>query len=207
MTFLIAINCIMLYGIWAFFSSVSPKNRATPSRQLAALVTFLGTGISSASVFLPLMMPELRWQQATPQILLAGAIMTAVGCAAVLYGGRRSSEKTPFSAAALAALLGCLYLGFTALDHLHFYQDKERTGYLDASIAEEAGVPCARGFILVRLEPDRREATYRCPSNIVFGDYLDQPFVPWPSYREGSSAELPLAIRRLQESASRGRQH
>lgn len=200
MTFLISINCTMLYGLWSFFVAVSSPDNATPLRRIAALVTFLGTALLSSAIFLAQTAPHLGSQQSTPALLLAGAIVTAVGCGLIVTTVQRGAPTTHFAASALAALLGCAYLAFTAVDHLRFFNDTERTGYLDATVAAEAGVQCARGFVLVKLDADRRVATYRCPMNIVFGDPLAHPFVPWPAYEENSSRELVRAIQRLEAS-------
>ncbi len=106
-----------------------------------------------------------------------------------------------------AALAG-IYVAATAIDHwLYYYGNK--TGVLNISFLKhvypkEANTISCSGYMLVRIEKDT--AIYRCPDvpSITWGGlYTDQPFVPWPSYRQGKSVILKEAIEKMQKEADK----
>lgn len=54
-------------------------------------------------------------------------------------------------------------------------------------------------YAIVRIDGD--DAIYRCPTYMVFGPYSETPFIPWPAYVEGRSAELKAALDALLANA------
>jgi hypothetical protein len=63
--------------------------------------------------------------------------------------------------------------------------------------------PCYRKAILVRWKPGDKQAVYRCPDDDIFvlnGSTLN-PYLPWPNYTEGSSADLAVALNKAVRNA------
>jgi hypothetical protein len=81
------------------------------------------------------------------------------------------------------ALLAGLYLVVAIADHLWFMRG-EQSGIAHAAALGATDVECP-GMVLVRW--DAATAAYRCPADLVWGHPLGQPFVPWPTYVEGTS--------------------
>lgn len=94
------------------------------------------------------------------------------------------------------ALAGVYVVGAVA-DHFWFWRG-HAAGVGSASGIGAEDVQCDLP-LLVRIEQDG--AIYRCPSLILYGDVIGQPFVPWPNYREGKSVPLKNAIARLEAKA------
>jgi len=91
----------------------------------------------------------------------------------------------------LWAVLAGVYVSGTAMDHLVFFRDSTQTGQMDVAFSG-AQMTCSGGVILVRMQGDT--AVYRCPKSIRLGQDYQAPFVPWPSYTEGSSTALKARI-------------
>ncbi|MDP9897388.1 hypothetical protein J2W32_006455 [Variovorax boronicumulans] len=124
----------------------------------------------------------------TPGLIFILGMVSFGFFAAVLVYQRTSQELTHARAgtAVFAALAG-IYLMFTAVDHWWFIRgDEEKTGWASPSAMGVKEVDC--DFALVRVEDE--VITYRCAHLFVFGKLYAHPFVPWPSYSSGTSAEM-----------------
>ncbi|WP_247391858.1 hypothetical protein [Ralstonia pseudosolanacearum] len=100
----------------------------------------------------------------------------------------------------LWAALASLYICFTTVDHFTFFRDRAQTGQMDVAFSGEQ-LNCSGGTILVRIEGDT--AHYRCPNSIRLGRDYQDPFVPWPSYTEGSSTQLKARVDAVMEQVSK----
>jgi len=204
MTFLLCLNIVLLLSLWFVMRQGLAIREPLMDLRLPAMVVLLGSGVVSFHLFLPWLAletstaPAAHWHGA---MMLAGAALTAAGFGLALYRVRKAGTTSRAQAGWIVAMLGCAYLAYTGIDHLVFYRDDGRAGYVDVSIAREAGIRCDAAFVLVRLSEDATTATYRCPHNIVFGAPLHDPFVPWPSYRE---ADSPALARSLYALGARG---
>jgi hypothetical protein len=204
MTSLFALNGILLFGLWSA-AGLGHPGRNVGARRIAAWTVQAGALIACAGIVLPLSTPHGDLQAYTPSLLLAGALVSGAGSTAQALIGRRARVRSQLDAATLAAVLCSAYLAFTAVDHLHFFRDEQRTGYVSSSVAAEAGIICDYGYLLVRIGRDNATATYRCPRNLALGNPLHEPFVPWPSYREGTSTQLARILSRQHTAAAKNR--
>ncbi len=88
-------------------------------------------------------------------------------------------------------------------DHASFFDtDPNLTGFSDLGVFQkEYGVDdlLCESYAIVRIDGD--DAIYRCPTYMVFGPYSETPFIPWPAYVEGRSAELKAALDALLANA------
>jgi hypothetical protein len=93
------------------------------------------------------------------------------------------------------AILGGIYLVAVCVDHFVFFQNRDKSGVADSSIL--AGIPTnCNGMVLIRVKT--ATAVYRCPNSVRFGPDYGQPFVPWPSYRQGENAQLKARVDQIQ---------
>lgn len=94
----------------------------------------------------------------------------------------------------LALFCSATLLFIVANHFLFFGTDPNLTGFSDLGYFQNMydvdGLLC-EGYAIVRIEGS--EAVYRCPTSIVYGPFSDAPFIPWPAYMEGRSAELKAA--------------
>lgn len=139
-------------------------------------------------------------------ILFVVAAFIGFGCygpiAIKLLRERETSvTKQLWQGAWLIASLACLYIGYAAVDHLLFWKDKDKVGIASSMLFEKADVKCDSGAILVKREGEG--FIYRCPHNVALGNPLGEPFVPWPSYREGYSTQLLIEFKKLEAEAKK----
>ena len=90
------------------------------------------------------------------------------------------------------ALLCGVYLACATMDHWWFYRG-EQAGMIDgrflASRYPQLDCP---DMVLFRM--GNETAVYRCPTRIFLGGMTVTPFVPWPAYVQGESAELKRVL-------------
>jgi hypothetical protein len=131
----------------------------------------------------------------TPVAYFAFGVISLVLFGAKLYGKIRQPAKDQGVGLVLGmtlwAVLASVYVCLTTIDHFVFFHDREHTGLIDVNFSGEQ-MTCSGGVILVRVKGDT--AVYRCPQSIRLGRDYAAPFVPWPSYVEGSSTKLKKNI-------------
>ena len=99
----------------------------------------------------------------------------------------------------ISALTSILICGAVA-DHALFCAGS-RLAVLDPRAMEVRDMPCD-GLAIARVD-DGGNARYRCAHSMVWGEFSDAPFLPWPSYSEGTSSQLQAAIARVRAQAVR----
>ena len=97
------------------------------------------------------------------------------------------------------------YMTFVATDQFLFYvPNSANAGVLNWQYFSEMApdVVCESPILLVK-DVDQKIATYRCPAplQMVLGRYSGAPFVAWPSFREGQSEALAIALRKVSADA------
>ncbi|WP_241299560.1 hypothetical protein [Burkholderia stabilis] len=118
---------------------------------------------------------------------------------------RRHVSKQEFGPAVIFSLwaaVGGAYVSFTTIDHFMFFRDREHSGQMAVSFSGER-LDCSGDMLLVRI--DGNIATYRCPQTIRLGRDYAAPFVPWPSYVEGTSVKLKARIDAVMDQVSKER--
>lgn len=138
-------------------------------------------------------------------LFLAFALGSIVASGAKVLKSYRSGDLRSFSwrnGISAGALVAGVYMALAVGDHLAFFYRDQATadpGFVNLDFVEASDVPC-KGIALARTEED--VIRYRCPDNIAFGSILYRdPFVPWPSYTEGTSKELKDALDALRSDA------
>lgn len=96
------------------------------------------------------------------------------------------------------AVAAGIYIAGTAVDHWIFFHDGEHSGIAAADLLGVKDIKCD-SMVLVRTTS--QTAFYRCPMSWAWGTYSDNPFVPWPSYKEGESVDLKVRLESLQRDA------
>lgn len=132
---------------------------------------------------------------------------------ALLFGykligmARSGSDQSPAgwrSGLSLLAVCAGLYVGYTCVDHWYFFRG-DKAGIAAVSMLGVDDVPCGDGMALVRLED--KGARWRCPKpyTLVFGarQLSNQPFLPWPGYRDGVSQKLKAKLEDIINHAQR----
>ena len=105
-------------------------------------------------------------------------------------------------------LLLSAYIGMVALQHEAFYagHDSDDIGMANLGFLREAGeakdVACTADLVIVKGIKSGVGA-YRCPTVLVLGKFSDKPFIPWPGYVEGESAQMAMAISKMQAEAEK----
>lgn len=130
------------------------------------------------------------------------------GCASLLLALRSVAELVASSGDRAAGgwrLGGVVFSALTSVlvcwavaDHFVFCAGS-RIAVLDPRAMEVSDMPCD-GLAIARLD-DGRVVRYRCARSMVWGMFTDTPFIPWPSYSEGTSSQLHAAIARMRERA------
>lgn len=133
-------------------------------------------------------------------MIAAGALM---GLSA--YGWRllrqRNADAGVFAIGAnVFGLLICSYIVFAVVDQAIYYGDSADSGVMNWSYIKKDGaisdVQCDFEWMVVK-GVNTQEVTYRCPTSVMFGRNTAKPFVPWPSYTEGTSKQLAKVLQNL----------
>ncbi|MGF6996730.1 hypothetical protein [Paraburkholderia sp. GAS32] len=139
----------------------------------------------------------------TPLAYLVFGVLSLILFAIKLYRKARDPGKGGIGIVfgmTLWAVMASLYISATTVDHFLFFRDREHTGLIAADFSGE-NLTCSGGMVLVRFEGET--AIYRCPQSVSFGRDYGEPFVPWPSYIEGSSATMKGRIDALLSQAQK----
>jgi len=85
--------------------------------------------------------------------------------------------------------------------HLMFTRDAG-TVLFDAFREEVNDMHCEAGQILIQWDhsPDS-PIRYRCPRGYLLNRHASLPFLPWPDYSEGYSADLAVALHEMLKNA------
>lgn len=204
MTFMTALLIVMTIPMVYFVKGI----RASGADGKAALPIYVSAGILPGALVSMGFLLGILGAAATivrpsdmnysPYLVLAGGVSRAVLSACALYSRGRASgrgaQASPGGAWILCGLAS-IYLAYTAVDHLAFFADKESSGILSTEISRQAGIDCDAQYLLVRREG--RAFAYRCRTNLQLGSQFGQPFIPWPSYKAGSSERLLVEFEKL----------
>lgn len=112
-------------------------------------------------------------------------------------------EVGPAVVFSLWAAVAGAYVSFTAIDHFIFFRDREHSGQIAVQAFTSERLDCNADMLLVRI--DGSTATYRCPQTLRLGRDYSAPFVPWPSYTEGTSVKLKANIDSVMNEVSKQR--
>ncbi|APC19663.1 hypothetical protein BLL42_27535 (plasmid) [Pseudomonas frederiksbergensis] len=69
-------------------------------------------------------------------------------------------------------------------------------GFFRESVTD---MKCGSDLILAKYI-EGQPTQYRCPNGFIMNQFRGAPFVPWPDYTEGTSAELGVAIGQFKSS-------
>jgi hypothetical protein len=217
MTFLV---CLVVIQLMTF----SQIYRRAQSGQLhgLALIPTLGILVSGALLTLPLMMEIMlvaEWangrpvpfdvRSSAPWLIGIGGLLSMVVYGYLLHRQRKAGPTSTFAIGpnAIGFVIGA-YMAFVAYDHAAFYHSSnDDAGVLNWAILKQEGrvkdVQCDAEVLVVK-DTSADVATYRCPLQplVVMDRFSSAPFIPWPTYTEGTSNQLATAIRSMQRDAS-----
>lgn len=132
---------------------------------------------------------------------LIGALLIV---ASALYGLvqplmlKKQIRFWPMGALVLSTVLGGVGVMAT-IKQLSFVD--ENSGMLNFGFFRESvtDMKCGSDLILAKFI-EGQPAKYRCPKGFIMNQFSGAPFVPWPDYIEGESAELGAVISQYKNS-------
>lgn len=208
MLYLAAINLAGLLIITSFFSTGRSRTQALAD---------LGVMLAAALMLVPVLLEVADAVTGRNSVLAlySGAISGAGAALGLLVfgvrGWRLRWESAPGFWAVGSNVLGLvlsLYMGVVALQHEAFYMGHHsddvgmaNLGYLRES-GEVSDVQCPADLVIVKDVRSGRGA-YRCPTVFVLGKFTDKPFIPWPGYIDGESAQMAAAVSMMYREAER----
>ncbi|QRD62685.1 hypothetical protein H8Z72_22570 (plasmid) [Xanthomonas citri pv. citri] len=140
-------------------------------------------------------------------VVLAGA----GGALAVLVSLaelHRMRHRSTFGATgfALAGLIAGAVVLTAGIKHLTFFGDDGGFVALDFFRDKVKDVDCADAILIIEPVVEQgtgvpSAVTYRCPRGYVINRLAVHPFMPWPDYDEGTSADLAAALAELHQFA------
>jgi len=125
-----------------------------------------------------------------------------------LYKQRAQHRANFFAIGAnVSSLVIALYIAVVVVDQFAFFGPLDKdAGMVNWGALKEMSdiqdMQCNSDLLIVK-DAESETATYRCPQQVVmvFGRFSGRPIVPWPSYTEGTSHDLAVALRTIQASA------
>lgn len=204
MTFLLAV--ILAMGIPAYYATVLMYNKRMKTRNVMRLTHFIaaanfGAMVVAAGFAFGLWAISAPWRPTrdtdySPHLFLVGGVIVFGVSAITAFRGKTA----PHGAWIICAIAG-LHLVFSGADHLIFSRDKESIGVVASVLGTEAGIDCQAAYLLVRKEG--QEFRYRCPTVLQLGNQFGVPFIPWPTYQEGTSAKLVQVLDQMHSEAKK----
>jgi len=162
--------------------------------------------------FMASMFDEVRLQGGHPIETSTGIISAALAllgalivlAATVVDGIRHRTEPGfGFSGKHLILVASASLVLVAATSHLIFTRDAGSVLF-EAFRDEVNDMHCEASRILIRWDhsPDS-PVQYRCPRGYMLNRHASLPFLPWPDYSEGYSADLAVALHEMLESAQK----
>jgi len=156
------------------------------------------------------MFDELRLQGGHPIETSTGIVSIALAlfgalivlAAAVVDGIRHRTERGHgFSGKRLVLAASASLVLVAATSHLMFARDAGTVTF-EFFRDEVNDMHCEASRILIRWDqsPDT-PVRYRCPRGYMLNRHASLPFLPWPDYSEGYSADLAVALHEMLENA------
>lgn len=97
----------------------------------------------------------------------------------------------------------------TVVSHFTWYRGAN-DGWADLQAIREVhpikDIDCTNPRILIHREAGQ-QLEYRCPTLVMLVPYSSQPVVPWPSFKDGTSAQLAAAIEEIESKAEQTLRH
>jgi len=156
------------------------------------------------------MFDELRLQGGHPIAISTGIVSVALAllgafvvlAATVVDGIRHRTEGGfGFSAKRLTLAASASLVLIAATSHLMFARDAGTVAF-EFFRDEVNDMHCEASRILIQWDhsPDF-PVRYRCPRWYMLNRHASLPFLPWPDYREGYSADLAVALHEMLKNA------
>lgn len=109
--------------------------------------------------------------------------------------GRTGRLVAPVACAALVLLITGI--------QLEFARHKD-AGFVSLAIMRDQvhDMQCRSDIVLARWnQSEGTPVVYRCPHEITLNSFSSTPFIPWPGYRQGESADLAKAMGEILKSS------
>jgi len=156
------------------------------------------------------MFDELRLQGGHPIAISTGIVSVSLALlgalivlsATVVDGVRHRTERGfGFSAKRLTLAASASLVLIAATSHLIFTRDAGTVTF-EFFRDEVNDMHCEASRILIQWDhsPDS-PVRYRCPRGYMLNRHASLPFLPWPDYSEGYSADLAVALHEVLENA------
>lgn len=218
MVYLLALDVILLLGLVISFKAF----RSAGLRQIDSYtaIKYSAWGMVPAMVAAVPIVAEMFLQfkaghggVSLNQVPLLSAWITLIaGLTGLLGYGLRYRRQFSKNNASFGAVGGSIvglavstYFIAIALDQVWFFRYSPDAGTLNLELLKTEGevrdLQCDAPQIVVR-EMKADYATYRCPMNIMIGEFTSTPFIPWPSYKEGQSRDLARALRKIESEVT-----
>lgn len=218
MTYLLAINYLStVAALWVYnaFAEVTSGKMAKRDFLSNSVPLVVSTLLINAVLVMEAM-HALQYAGGMPlpvESLLPDVLLTGAGAmiGMLVYGLRlhrqRGTQPRPLAILVNAfGLAASLYLSVVVIDHELFYRDEANAGMVNLEYFRDSGgvkdVGCGQALIVARGVDDG-DVVYRCPEFMLYGKFSSKPFIPWPSYTEGTSPQLGLALRRVNSRAEK----
>lgn len=134
--------------------------------------------------------------------------------ALVVFGYRlykqRSQQSTNFFAigANVSSLVIALYICGVVVDQWTFFGSPDNdAGMVNwgalKQMTDIRDMQCNSDLLVVK-DVESENVTFRCPHQpvVILGRFTGRPIVQWPSYTEGTSHDLAVALRKISASAA-----
>lgn len=197
MVFLAALTVLLYANAFACWRMSARDKRAIPVLGLHMIAMTSG---GAAFVFGQIE----KYRQVVPNHNISAPLFCLAGlCTFAAFARKavqivRSGDETAAGAGGwrigVSTVVLCigLYMMSTVADHYWYFRSEE-SGIVNVDFLQLKDPPCS-GYALLRFDGDL--AVYRCPGILSFGSAINEPFVPWPGYVEGSSRDMKSALDR-----------
>jgi len=206
---LVAMLVAMYLGLRAFIGASDIHDL---SKRLNSLVWLyiIPAGLMLAPVMAS-MLDELQLRRGNPIAISTGIVSVALAllgalivlAATVIDGVRHRTERGfGLSARRLVLAASASLVLVSAASHLMFIRD---AGTVTAGTVtfeffrdEVKDMHCEAGLILIRWDQSPNSPVqYRCPRGYMLNRHASRPFLPWPDYSAGYSADLAVILHEI----------
>jgi len=206
--YLMACTVVMLVAIYQWLRGFIAASdiHARPKHLHSSAWLYLIPAFLTLAPFFASMLDEVQLIRGHGIAISAGIISVALALfgalvvlvATVVEGIRHRIEPGfGFSVRRLVLAASASVVLVAATSHLMFIRDAGSVLF-DAFRSEVNDMHCEASRILIQWDqsPDT-PVRYRCPRGYMLNRHASLPFLPWPDYSEGYSADLTVALHEI----------
>jgi len=214
MWYSIACTLIVFFAFWRFnrntalaFGGSSKAEGVDWKRMAGAFLLFIVPAFLTIAPVITTIIDTRHWlrSEVLPSKGTISVVISLIGGACVLIVALGSAIRHRFKPSfwfkgwLLLSTLSAIVIMVATIEQLSFVGGTNVSSvdfnYVKPLVKD---MHCASDVLLVHWKYGDTAVTYRCPTRLMFNNFSERPFMPWPDYTEGKSTDLAEVLNNMQ---------